>query len=238
MSQNPALGVAVNAVGMTNTLDACRHMGVRRVVFSSSTAAYGNAQADALDEPTGFVSAGLSPASMVYSTSKLLGEGLCALYRQRFGLEYNVLRFASVYGERQHWRAVNANYLAQVYEQVRAGKAPEIPGDGSEVHDYIYVTDVARALLKAFTSDSHGNTLNVSTDIDTNLVGLVEAVLRATGRTDLKPVFREDNRAVKSYTATKLKFSNKRAAETIGWVPEVSVEEGVRRYIAWRDKHA
>lgn len=236
MSQNPALGVQINSSGVVNTLEACRHSGVKRIVFSSSTAAYGNADAPSLHEDVGFVSAGLSPASMVYSSSKLLGEALCALYGKTYGLGYNVLRFASVYGERQHWRAVNANYIAQVYEKVRAGEAPEIPGDGSEVHDYIYVTDVAAALLAAYESEASGMTLNVSTDVDTTLTELVGHVLEAAGRTDLKPVYREDTRAVRSYTAAHLRFANQRAKDTIGWAPEVSVRDGVRRFLRWRDE--
>ncbi len=238
MSQNPALGVQVNGTGMVNTLEACRHAGVKRVVFSSSTAAYGNSVADVIDEDVGFVSAGLSAASMLYSTSKLLGEALCGVYKKTYGLSYNVLRFASVYGERQHARAVNANYLAQVYEQIRAGQAPEIPDDGTEVHDYIYVTDAAAALLAAYTSDRDGLTLNGSTDVDTTLTELVRCMLEAAGRTDLKPVYKADNRAVKSYTSKKLCYSNKRAAETIGWKPKVSVREGVERYMKWRDSLA
>jgi UDP-glucose 4-epimerase len=235
MSQNPALGVQINSSGMVNTLEACRHTGVKRVVFASSTAAYGLGAADEVDEEVGFVSAGLSPASMLYSTSKLLGEALCALYGKTYGLSYNVLRFASVYGERQHARAVNANYLAQVYEQISAGQAPEIPDDGTEVHDYIYVTDAADALLAAYTSDRDGQTLNASTDVDTTLTELVGHMLDAAGRSDLTPVYRADNRAVKSYTAKRLCYTNRRARETIGWSPKVDVREGVRRYIAWRD---
>ncbi|TDR92880.1 UDP-glucose 4-epimerase [Enterovirga rhinocerotis] len=235
MSQNPALGVQINALGVVNTLEAARHAGVGRVVFSSSTAAYGNAQAEALDEDVGFVSAGLGPASMVYSSSKLLGEALCGLYAKTYGLETNVLRFASVYGERQHGRAVNANYIAQLYETVRTGRPPEIPGDGSEVHDYIHVTDVAAALFAAYTSEAHGLTLNISTDVDTTLTELVGHVLEAMGRPDLAPVYRDDTRAVRSYTATRLRFANRRAAETIGWTPKVSVRAGVKRFVTWLD---
>jgi UDP-glucose 4-epimerase len=235
MSQNPALGVQINSTGMVNTLEACRHTGVKRLVFASSTAAYGNGAADRVNEDVGFVSAGLSPASMLYSTSKLLGEALCAMYAKNHGLSYNVLRFASVYGERQHARAVNANYLAQVYEMIRAGKPPEIPDDGTEVHDYIYVTDAADALLAAYTSDRDNQTLNASTDVDTTLTELVGHMLDAAGRKDLKPVYREDNRAVKSYSAKRLCYTNARAQAAIGWSPKVSVREGVERYIRWRD---
>jgi UDP-glucose 4-epimerase len=147
------------------------------------------------------------------------------------------LRFATIYGERQHAPAVNANYIAEVHDAVRAGKAPQIPGDGSEVHDYIYVTDAASALMKAYKSRNSGLRLNISSDADSNLVQLVRAVLKACRREDLEPVMVPDTRAVRSYTATSLHFSNKLARETIDWVPSLSLEEGVSLFIRWRENH-
>ena len=123
MMQNPALGVQVNTVGVLNTLEAARFAGVRRVVFSSSVAAYGNAEAAVLEEDAAMVTATISPVSAVYGVSKLFGESLCRLYAQKYGLQFNALRFASVYGERQHARAVNANFIAETYERVRKGRA-------------------------------------------------------------------------------------------------------------------
>jgi nucleoside-diphosphate-sugar epimerase len=90
-------------------------------------------------------------------------------------------------------------------------------------------------LLAAYASDRDGLTLNASTNVDTTLTELVRCMLDAAGRSDLKPVYRADSRAVKSYTSQKLCYSNKRAAETIGWTPKVSVREGVERYMRWRD---
>ncbi|WP_224405266.1 NAD-dependent epimerase/dehydratase family protein [Afifella sp. IM 167] len=234
MSRDPALGAEVNSVGLTNTLEASRHCGVKRVLLSSSTAVYGTSADDPACETVAFRSAGLTPASMVYSASKLLGEGLCALYQRNYGLDYNVLRFSSVYGVRQHWRAVNANFIAQAHDCVLAGKAPDVPGDGSEVHDYVYVSDCARALMMAYASDRSGLTLNISTGVDTTLAEVAEAVLKAAGRTDLKPNFVADERAVTSFSSPKLNFVNDRARETIGWEPQVSVEEGIARFVAWR----
>ncbi len=74
MLQNPALGVQVNTLGLLNTLEAARFAGVRRVVFSSSVAAYGNAEAPVLEEHAPTVTATLSPVSAVYGVSKLFGE--------------------------------------------------------------------------------------------------------------------------------------------------------------------
>ena len=234
MAQDPFAGVSVNTLGMVNTLEACRFNGVRRVVFSSSVAVYGTPAESPITEQTGYVSAGLQPASQLYGASKLLGEGLCARYWRSSGLEFNALRFASVYGERQHARAVNAVFVAQVCEQVRRGEAPVIEGDGGEVHDYVHVHDVARACVLAMQVPSHGHAMNIATGVDTTATRVAEIAIELCGRGDLKPIYREDRRAVRSAAGTRLGFSRERAARELGWEPGVTLEEGMRRLIEWQ----
>ena len=234
MAQDPFTGVSVNTFGLVNTLEACRFLEVRRVVFSSSVAVYGTPASHPITEDTGYVSQGLQPASQLYGASKLMGEGLCARYARSCGLEFNALRFASVYGERQHARAVNAVFVAQVCEQVRRGEAPVIEGDGSEVHDYVHVGDVARACVLAMNGASHGHVVNIATGVDTSATRVAEIAAAICGRPDLQPRYREDRRAVRSAAGTRLGFSRERAARELGWEPRVSLEEGMRRLIDWQ----
>jgi UDP-glucose 4-epimerase len=232
MAQNPHLGLSVNVLGMVNTLEAAKVVGAR-VVFSSSVSAYGNSTAEQITEATPFTADGLPAPSQMYGTSKLMGEALCGLYAKQHGVQYNVLRFSSVYGERQHARAVNALFIAQTLQAVLRGERPGITGDGTEVHDYIYVTDVARACVMAMTSLSHNHVLNICTAVDTTLTQLVELVLRYAGTPDLKPEYREDTRAVRSSAVPHLNFSRVKAERELGWVPQVSMDVGIKRYIDW-----
>lgn len=236
MAADPATGLSVNALGMVNTLEACRFAGVRRVVFASSVAVYGNAADHPITERTGFVSDGLQPASKLYGASKLIGEGLCARYASAHGVQFNALRFASVYGARQHARAVNAVFVARVCDQVRRGEAPVIDGDGTEVHDYVYVTDVARACALAMLSASHGHCLTIATGVDTTHTEVAQTALALCGRTDLKPVYQQDTRAVRSAASARLGFSREQAAREIGWEPQVSFEQGVRLLLDWQQQ--
>jgi UDP-glucose 4-epimerase len=235
MLENPALGVQVNTLGLLNTLEAARFSGARRVLFSSSVAAYGNAEAPVLEEHAATVTATLSPVSAVYGVSKLFGESLCRLYAQKYGLQFNALRFSSVYGERQHARAVNANFIAETYQRVRKGERPIVIGDGKEVHDYIYVTDIAAGCVAAMASDKHGEVMNLATAVDSTLTDVVNAVLKVCGST-LEPEYRPDTRAVRSAGGTHLGFSRKRAESVIGWTPRISLEEGIRRYGRWLEQ--
>lgn len=234
MAQDPLTGVSVNTLGMVNTLEACRFSGVRRVIFSSSVAVYGAPEQYPITEQTGYVSESLQPASQLYGASKLMGESLCARYANSYGLEFNALRFASVYGERQHARAVNAVFVARICDQVQRGEAPVIEGDGSEVHDYVYVTDVAHACVLSMHSTSHNQALNVATGVDTTSTRVAEIALELCARPDLKPIYKDDQRAVRSAAGTRLGFSRHKAQREIGWVPQVSIEDGMRRLIAWQ----
>jgi UDP-glucose 4-epimerase len=101
-----------------NVLEACRANRVRKVVFASSNAVYGYGPGvkGELVEDTPFHTAGAPPAAILYGASKIIGEQLCRDAFRKHGQDYVVLRYATVYGDRQHHRAANALYiLAHVY---------------------------------------------------------------------------------------------------------------------------
>lgn len=235
LSQNPQLGLAVNVQGQINVLEACRYRGVKRVVLSSSIATYGEPDKNLVDEMAPFRWQSLSPAGVLYGCTKLIGENLLKLYSQRYGLGTVSLRYSSVYGERQHYRGVNALYIIQTYDKILKGERPTIPDDGSEVHDYVHVGDVARANIMAMASDVTGESFNVCTGKATSLNELVGIVLKVTG-SDLTPEYRNDPNAVRVTTSDTLNLSVDKIKQAIGWEPKVSLEEGVRRVIGWRQK--
>lgn len=236
-SQNPPLGVAVNTTGVANTLEAARIAKARHVVFASSVAAYGNMAAEVLDEACPSAMASVPPAAAVYGVTKLLGEQLGLLYAQRHGIGFSGMRFSSVYGERQHARAVNANFIAETHDRIRRGERPVIVGDGREVHDYVHVTDVAAGCLAAMQRGQGGQVFNLCTGVDTTHTALVETLLEVCGATGLRPEYRADTRAVKSAGGTHLGFSPAKARQEIGWSAAVELRAGLARYTAWRDAH-
>jgi UDP-glucose 4-epimerase len=233
LSQNPPLGLAVNVEGQVNTFEACRYAGVKKVIFSSSIAAYGEPDGDGvIDESFPANLASYQPGSMLYACTKLIGEALCKLYSQKHGVHGVALRYATVYGERQHYRGVNALYIIQNYDKITRGEPPVLPGDGSEVHDYIHVADVARANVMAMASEVTAEVFNVVTGVETTVKRIAEIVLDVTG-SDLQPVYADDANAVKATSSKSLKLSRAKIRAAIGWEPEVSVEDGIRRLIGW-----
>jgi UDP-glucose 4-epimerase len=232
LTQNPPLGLAVNVEGQVNVFEACRYAGVKKVVFSSSIAAYGEPGDELIDEMSPSNLASYQPGSMLYSCTKLIGEALCKLYSAKHGVHGVALRYSTVFGERQHYRGVNALYIIQNYDKIMRGEPPVLPGDGSEVHDYIHVADVARANVMAMASEVKGEVFNVVTGVETTVKRIAEIVLDVTG-SDLQPVYADDAGAVKATSSSSLKLSREKIKASIGWEPEVSVEEGIRRLIEW-----
>ncbi len=233
LSQNPSLGLAVNVDGQVNIFEACRYRHVKKVVFSSSVAVYGDPAPGLIDEKTPASLATFQPAAALYACTKLIGENLCGLYSARHGIQAVALRYSTVYGERQHYRGVNALYIMENYDRIMRGERPTIPDDGSEVHDYIHVSDVARANVMAMASDVTGESFNVATGVATSLNRIVELLLRFTG-SHLKPEYKAGGSHVRSSVTKQLDFSRAKIEKMLGWVPEVTIEEGIRRLLEWR----
>jgi UDP-glucose 4-epimerase len=236
-SQNPGLGISVNAMGHFNVLETARIRGVGKVVFSSSVAAYGDPEPGRITEERPFRFHTMQPAGVLYGTTKILGEVLGNLYSTRHGVQSVSLRYATVYGERQHYRGVNALYIIKTYDQMMKGERPVLPGDGTEVHDYVHVADVARANLMAMESDVTGQSFNVATGEATTLNRLVEIIGKIIG-SDLKPAYAENAGQVRVTTSSSLDFSTDKIARMIGWTPQVSIEDGIARLIRWRQSQA
>lgn len=232
LSQKPGLGLAVNVQGHANVLEACRYRGVKRVAFSSSIAVYGESTAETIEEPTALQWQTLQPATALYAASKVIGESLGTLYGRRHGIQSVSLRYSTVYGERQHYRGVNALFIIENYDRIVKGLRPLIPGDGGEVHDYIHVADVARANVMAMASDAAGGAYNIVTGIDTTLNDVVRTLLDVMS-SKLEPEYADAASAVKSSSSRRLGLSRKRAEAALGWKPEVPLEEGIRRLVAW-----
>ena len=233
-SENPAAGADVNVMGMINTLEAARLNRPRRIVFASSVAVYGGDIEGVVDESRAFRAADISPAAASYGASKLLGESLGRLYAQRYGVECCALRFSTVYGERQHARGINALYILEAMQAVRAGRRIVVRGSGDEAHDYLYAGDAARACVQAMDLAGANGAFNVASGRSTSVNDVVAMVLEEYGST-LRPEHVADTRTVRSTAHHELHISTARAKEILGWEPTVSLREGIARLRRWLD---
>ena len=143
--ENPRLAVQTNVLGTCNVLQAARENGVKRVVYSSTSSAYGlaNPIPNTEDMPKDC----LNP----YSVSKTAGEELCKMYSDLFGLETVIFRYFNVYGENQPTKGQYAPVIGLFQRQHKAGEPMTVVGDGLQRRDYTHVSDVVEANVLAST---------------------------------------------------------------------------------------
>lgn len=209
---------ALNVEGTLRLLEALSP-GLRHFAYASSMTVYGNRQnAPYVDEH-----APVEP-NCVYALMKVAVERHLADFARRTGAKVALLRYTSAYGPGPaSGRAIPA-MIARLLE----GRPPELHGDGGARRDYIYVDDLCRATLEASLREYDG-VLNVGTGVGVSAGELAELLVRLTG-SPLKPVY--SGRPVDAQGASSLVYDIGRMRRELGFEPEVSLEEGLRRTIA------
>ena len=144
--ENPIRAVQINSVGTCTVLQCAREAGVKKVMYSSTSSAYGmnkvpNSECQSDDC--------LNP----YSVSKVNGEKLCKMYTDLFGLKTVIFRYFNVYGERQPLRGQYAPVIGIFLRQMAAGEKLTIVGDGEQRRDFTHVSDVVQANYLAAITD-------------------------------------------------------------------------------------
>jgi UDP-glucose 4-epimerase len=218
-TDDPMYDAQVNVLGLLNVLEACASSGVRKIVFASSGATYGNPEYLPLDEAHP-----LRPASP-YGITKMVAEHYLAYYALDRGLQFTALRYGNVYGPRQDAFG-EAGVIAIFANQLLTGRTPEIHWDGEQVRDYVYVGDVARANLLATTSGD-GGIYCIGTGVGTSVNQLYEQLCKSMNvftTPTYGPRRAGDLRA--AY------FDTTRAQHDLGWQASTSLADGLARTAA------
>jgi len=219
----PAADAAVNITGSINLLEACRACGVKKIVYASSAAVYGNPRYLPVDEEHP-----LQPLSG-YGVSKHTVEHYLALYHALYDLDYTVLRYANVYGPRQD-ASGEGGVVAIFTDRLLRGERPRIFGDGKQTRDFIFVQDVVEANLAALNAGS-GGIYNVSTGIPTSVNELF-AILRQITGSDIEPEYCPPRPGDIEHS-----YLDERAAAGLQWRAARELADGLRSLVEY-SKHA
>ena len=171
---DPASTNDVNVTGTLNVLRQAARCKVRRFVFASSTAVYGDSETLPINENV--IVDPISP----YAASKLAGEAYCKAFTGSYGLSTVVLRFFNVYGPRSE-KSPYCGVITKFLQQANKGEAINIYGDGKQTRDFIHVKDIVEALISALEAhEVDGETFNICTGIPTSINDLAGAIQVAT----------------------------------------------------------
>ncbi|CAM5464774.1 NAD-dependent dehydratase OS=Stutzerimonas stutzeri OX=316 GN=CXK95_04280 PE=4 SV=1 [Stutzerimonas stutzeri] len=166
-----------NLIGTLNVCEAMRAEGVRRVLFASSAAVYGNnGEGEAIDEDT--PKAPLTP----YAADKLASEHYLDFYRRQHGLEPVVFRFFNIFGPRQDPSSPYSGVISIFTERAQKGLPIVVFGDGEQTRDFVYVGDLVEVLVQALeSSEAVEGAVNVGLSRATSLNQLLEAIGEVLG---------------------------------------------------------
>lgn len=168
----PVKACMTNIIGTCNILEASRRNGIKRVIYSSTSSAYGLKNNIPLNETMHRDC--LNP----YSVTKAAGEDLCKMYHSLYGLETIIFRYFNVYGERQPLKGQYAPVVGLFLEMKKANKPMTVVGDGLQTRDYTYVGDVVEANILATTATKNnvGEIFNVGTGTNHSVLDLVNMI--------------------------------------------------------------
>ncbi len=217
-TDDPLYDARVNVIGLVNVLESCARMGVRKVVFASSGATFGNPVYVPIDEEHP-----QRPESP-YGITKMVAEHYLRYYAADRALDFTALRYGNVYGPRQDSFG-EAGVVAIFARKLLAGETPTIHWDGEQVRDYVYVEDVARANLLAATGGD-GHCYCVGTGVGTSVNELYTVLCETIGV--YIPPRRAPRRPGDLRTAF---FDTTRIRNDLNWTPSVCLREGVKRTV-------
>ena len=223
-AENPRLAHDVLATGTFNILEAAVKANVKRVVSASSASIYGQAE----EFPTNEKHHGYGNRT-IYGATKSYSEGLLRSFYEMYGLNYVALRYFNVYGPRMDAFGVYTEVMIRWMERLSKGQPCLILGDGAQTMDFIFVTDIARANLRAATSSLTDDVLNIASGTETSLTELAVALGKVMG-VDLPPEYGPERKATPVWRRLA---DVKKAERLIAFKAKVSLEDGLRELVKW-----
>ena len=216
--ENPELAIKTNVLGTCKVLQYALKHGIKRVMYSSTSSAYGLINPIPLRED--MKKDCLNP----YSITKTAGEEFCRMYHNLYGLETVTFRYFNVYGERQPTKGQYAPVIGLFQKQFAEGQPMTVVGDGLQTRDYTHVSDVVNANITAMLSDNKdisGEIFNVGTGKQYSVMALVNLIGDGSNESFTHIPARLGEARYTEANITKIRTM-------IGWEPQVELEDWLK----------
>lgn len=217
---DPRLYVSTNVDGTLNLLEGCREHGVKRFVFASSSSVYGVNRKVPFAE-TDLIERTISP----YAATKLMGEQLCSNYSNLHGIRCVCLRFFTVYGPRQRPDLAIAKFTRRILD----GAPIDQYGDGSTARDYTFIEDIIRGVTAAACYEgSDFEIINLGGSETHTLAKLIRTIEQTLGKSaEIRRLPDQPGDVPRTFADVS------KARDLLGYQPQVTLEDGIRRYVEW-----
>jgi UDP-glucose 4-epimerase len=211
--ENPIGAVKTNTLGTATILQCAKEAGVKRVMYSSTSSAYGLKNTPPLSE--NMIEDCLNP----YSVSKVAGEKLCHMYTELFGLETISFRYFNVYGPREPRRGQYAPVIGLFLRQRAANEPLTVVGDGTQKRDFTHVNDVVQANITCMTEGKPGELYNVGTGTNHSVLELANMISKDISFIPARP------------GEAKESLANNDRLMGLGWRPTIKLEDYIKEQL-------
>lgn len=211
---NPLQAVKTNALGTTSVLEAARINNVRRIVYSSTSSAYG------LKNPAPQTETMIKDCLNTYSVSKTFGEEMCIAYTKMFGIETIILRYFNIYGPREPLRGEYAPVIGLFLKQYKENKPLTIVPDGTQRRDFTHVYDAVEANVAAMNArmESYGEIFNIGSGKNYSVKEIADMISKK--QIDVEPRIGEAKETLANIS---------KATSILGWRPVEDIENYIKK---------
>jgi nucleoside-diphosphate-sugar epimerase len=227
--ENPLLTNDINVTGTLNLLKASSDLHVKRFIYASSAAVYGNTKSPQKRE-------NMTPnPTSPYGVSKLAAENYVKLFHKLYGLETVSLRYFNVYGPRQRFDIQSAygGAITIFLNRLLKNMSPIMYGDGEQTRDFVYVQDVIEANMLALNNkNAAGEVFNIGTGTNVSVNQVAEALKDIMNKKDLKNVHADPRPTDIRHGYADIN----KAKKILGYHPKVSLKEGLTKLVNWYTK--
>jgi len=213
--EHPTKTHRVNVSGTYNILKSSLDSKVKKVIFASSSAVYGNKNAN--DKNAKSYESDLSEPESPYALQKMMGEQYCEMFNKVYGLPTVALRFFNVYGERADPNSEHSLVIGKFLKLKKEGKPLVIYGDGEQTRDFVHVSDVVNALILAMTKPVKNETINVCSGESSSINNIADII---SDKKEYLPPRKGD--------VLRTLGDNTKAKRLLGWEPEITLENGIK----------
>ena len=224
--ENPIVTNDINVTGTLNLLKASSNLNVKRFIYASSAAVYGDTSSPQKRED--MTPNPISP----YGVSKLAAENYVKIFHKAYGLETVSLRYFNVYGPRQRFDIQSAygGAITIFLNRLLRNMPPIIYGDGEQTRDFVYVEDVVEANMLALScSSAVGKVFNIATGTSVSVNEVADALKKAMNKKDLENIHTDPR-----ITDIRHGYADvTKAKEMLGFRPKVYLKEGLTKLVDW-----
>ena len=208
----------VNIIGLLNILQACRKNNIKKIIITSASSLIGEPQSFKVSENH------TTTPKTAYGITKLASEHYLRLFQELYGINFIVFRFFNIYGSYQ-----KNGLVPSLYQKITSNQPVTIFGDGKQLRDFVYITDVLPFFEKAISNDSVNNSIyNIGTGIGTTIsevITLMSDTLGIEPKVERKPIRKGE---IGNFIADTTKLE-----KSFGQVPNTTVKSGLEKTIEW-----